>query len=562
MSTSEPARGARRLRVGVVVAIAQLACAHAPDRVRFTDAHADLVAKQLEDVRGLRFRSPVKVIELSTRQLANSMGSQAGAIGGFYNHDVRLLVVKKELPPGMYDEVLAHELEHALQFQTFPQFIQHRTTPDGELVRNALAEGDATLAEALWLRAYGGPQKSDAVERLAATGLTSEHGPSDWNVSHLADELSAFGLSLLVHQVGPQFLAILYQHGGLTLVNRMLDDPPQTTGELMHPDRYLRGEKPVELSVPAALAGKGMGGFLPLGELRLRSLLDHCSSRAEAISVSSAWDGDGLTLVHASRDELFGFRWVTLWRSQAAARAFEETARHQVACFARALSGKAENDPLQELWVVRRQGRTVVLDRGPIEESEIQGLLASAPPALRDEAVVGEVAEETKPLAKQGERAWKTLGGGKVANDELGLTVSVPAGFKVTHREEEQIAIESEDLPAATMTVRFRRAWSGEEERPVADEAAENVVAKLQGNFHADGNYWDAFSGPLGRGTEKAYRLRETPQVHLRVVVITACQKTGFDVVTQTWSRDEDGKKLDALAHAIEVKAQRPICDQ
>ena len=78
------------------------------------------------------------------------------------------------------------ELEHALQFQTFRVFIQPRLTPDGELVRWALAEGDATLAEALWLRVYG--QKSDAIERLAATGLTSEHGPSDWNVSHSADE--------------------------------------------------------------------------------------------------------------------------------------------------------------------------------------------------------------------------------------------------------------------------------------------------------------------------------------------------------------------------------------
>ena len=495
--------------------------------------------------------------------MANSMGSQARAIAGFYNHAGRLLVVRKELPSAEHDEVLAHELEHALQFQTFRALIQPRLTPDGELVITALAEGDAILSESLWAQAHEGPGKSDAVERLIATGLTSTaNSASDYNLSQLADELSAFGLNLLVHRVGPQFLATLYEHGGLALVNRTLEDPPRTTGELMHPDRYLRGEKPVELSIPATLAGKGMGGFLPLGELRLRSLLDHCASRAEALSMSSAWDGDGLTLAHASRDELFGFRWVTLWRSQAAARAFEETARHQVACFARALSGKAENDALQELWVVRRQGRTVVLDRGPIEESEIQGLLASAPATLRDEAALGEVTEETKPPERKGEGAWRSLGGGKVANDELGLTVPVPAGFKVTLREDEQLGIESEDLPAATMTVRFRRAWSGDEERMVVDEAAENAVAGLQGNFHADDKHWDAFSGALGLGTQESYRLREAPQVHLRVVAISACKKTGFDVVTQTWSTAADGKKLDALTHAIEVKAQRPICDQ
>jgi hypothetical protein len=50
--------------------------------------------------------------------------------------------------------------------------------------------------------------------------------------------------------------------------------------------------------------------------------------------------------------------------------------------------------------------------------------------------------------------------------------------------------------------------------------------------------------------------------VRVRAIVIEACDKAGFDVVTQTWSREADGRKLDELAHAIEVKAQRPVCDE
>jgi hypothetical protein len=365
-----------------------------------------------------------------------------------------------------------------------------------------------------------------------------------------------------VHRIGPQFLAVLYQHGGLAEVNRVLDDPPQTTGELMHPDRTLKGERPVKLVVARTLAGKGMGGFLPLGELRMRSLLDHCGSRAQAHQISSAWDGDALTLAHASRDELFGFRWVTLWRSQAAARAFEETARHQLVCFARALSGREESNQLQELWIVRRQGRTVVVDRGPIEEGDIQALIASAPPPFRDEAVLGDAAEETLSIESSGENAWKALAGGKIANDELALTMPVPAGFNVTLRDNERLRMETEDVPAATMTVRFRRAWSGDEAKAVANEAAVAAVAELQGTFHADTDkVWDAFAGPLGLGTQKTYWLREAPQLHVRVVVIPACDKAGFDVLTQTWSKAADRKKLDDLAHAIEVKAKRPVCD-
>jgi hypothetical protein len=311
------------------------------------------------------------------------------------------------------------------------------------------------------------------------------------------------------------------------------------------------------VAVPSSLEGKGMGRFAPLGELRLRSLLDHCIARDDAIALAAESHGDALSLARAARNELFTLRWITVWRSLGAAKRFEETARQQVGCLAHALAGPgAEDAPVQDIWVIRREGRTVFVDQGPIQEVEIQKMLALVPGEFRAESIPGEVVASASVL-----EAWKVSPSGTYVNDQLGLTVPIPEGFKVTVRDDEQLGMQSAELPVSTLVIRFRRSFWNEQPEDVANEAALAAVTRLQGNFHADGKGWNGFAGPLGLGIEERYRLREAPQVRLRVVVISSCDKKGFDVVTQIWSRDADGKKLEALAHAIEVKAQRPVCD-
>jgi len=92
---------------------------------------------------------------------------------------------------------------------------------------------------------------------------------------------------------------LLYQAGGWAAVNRAYRDPPTSTEQILHPDRYLvRRDRPQKVTVPDVSgrlgAGWGRGTEIGFGELDVRLLLHTKLPQSTAEAAAAGWDGGRL----------------------------------------------------------------------------------------------------------------------------------------------------------------------------------------------------------------------------------------------------------------------------
>jgi hypothetical protein len=91
-------------------------------------------------------------------------------------------------------------------------------------------------------------------------------------------------------------VASLGRDGGYEAVNRAFGDPPHSTEQIIHPEKYLTHEEPVDVSLPDLAAALGPGWTLlrsdVLGELDVRILLEQFGDPVTAAKGSEGWGGD------------------------------------------------------------------------------------------------------------------------------------------------------------------------------------------------------------------------------------------------------------------------------
>jgi hypothetical protein len=140
--------------------------------------------------------------------------------------------------------VMAHELTHALQDQHF-NLRRFEKWPhgdsDAELAAHALIEGDATLAMTIYMAKN--PMVALAfVRSLGATGASSEQ---------FNQAPRALRESLVFPYVqGMEWTRELYKRGGWTLVSKAFTKLPESTEQILHPEKYFDYEHPVRITLP------------------------------------------------------------------------------------------------------------------------------------------------------------------------------------------------------------------------------------------------------------------------------------------------------------------------
>lgn len=323
------------------------------------DAQVEAVARSVEDIRELEFQRPVKPTFLSpeetaarvretflseyTSSLADREERVLGALGaipagtdlrelradalgreviGFYDPETEELVVKSGGPElGPFERVtLAHELEHALADQRLgiplPDDIT-AGTEDRDLAALSVVEGDATLT----MQRYSATLPLEDQVGLVDPEAVAEAEAGLAQLPHfLQREL------LFPYEEGLNFVCRLYAAGGWDAVNAAYDRSPESSDEILFPDRYLEGTPPAD---PADPTGPGSGwkpgGAYQLGAAHLLWLLEAPGgepSRAagDPKTQVSAWAGGevhlwtqgaesaiGLALAErAGRDDLCG----------------------------------------------------------------------------------------------------------------------------------------------------------------------------------------------------------------------------------------------------------------
>jgi len=217
--------------------------------------------------------------------------------------------------------VLAHELTHAVTDQRFDLTRADRlaaaTASEDELAAyTGLVEGDATLT----MQRYLAERLTPAEQASAGVAAATERTP----VRDAAPAVIRESM-LFPYQEGLRFVRTLYQQGGWAAVNRAYRDPPTSTEQLLHPERYLGDrDRPQRVDVPD-LSGRLGGGWrsgieLSFGELDARLLLQGELAVTAAEAAAAGWDGGRLRTFQRGDRTALALR--TVWDSTAEATQF------------------------------------------------------------------------------------------------------------------------------------------------------------------------------------------------------------------------------------------------
>jgi hypothetical protein len=222
--------------------------------------------------------------------------------------------------------VIAHELTHALADQNFDIEAMHQAVKgddDRDLALAALIEGEATLT-------MFGAQMSDwngskiagipasrwdgAIDLMSAV-LPMGSGPSLREAPPIITESMIFP-----YMRGMVYCAWLTNAHGWEALNDAYRNPPLSTEQILHPEKYRKDPDPptaidfVDLEAPE---GWKEAGTNVVGEMQLGVLLRRHGGRPAA----AGWDGDRFTVFEGPADRL-GLVWFSTWDSEEQARRF------------------------------------------------------------------------------------------------------------------------------------------------------------------------------------------------------------------------------------------------
>ncbi len=185
------------------------------------------------------------VIEPTRDWVAEAVESSAGGVVGFYDPDTEELWVtnlgKKFGPYAL--SVVIHELHHALQDQTWDLSTWDVLWDEGRWeeyeAMTMLIEGEARFVEDAYINTF------TERDRLA---YNSEAGSFGGGAPQPA--LLQF-VQLAYYKDGRGFVGDLHEAGGWAAVDAVWQDPPTTTEQAKHTDRYLDREAPIVVDLPS-----------------------------------------------------------------------------------------------------------------------------------------------------------------------------------------------------------------------------------------------------------------------------------------------------------------------
>jgi hypothetical protein len=234
---------------------------------------------------------------------------------------------------------LAHEFTHALQDQYYDIRAltpKHSDNSDRDLAISALLEGDAIIMQELYaLHALSRAEREQARREESAQG-------GDFDLDSLP--LVLVEETYFPYTEGPRFIAevigtdamrqvVQTGNGYGPLVNRIFENPPQSTAQILHPEKYRAGIAPITVSLPDLAAALGAGWQEleqdVLGEIDHRVLIQQFLSRERGEAAAAGWAGDRYALL-GSGDQVtvvVSSRWDTPAAAQQWAAAYGDAVK-------------------------------------------------------------------------------------------------------------------------------------------------------------------------------------------------------------------------------------------
>jgi len=298
---------------------------------------------------------------------------------GYYDDETGQLKLVSEKPElnAMNQITLSHEVTHALQDQNFSLAAvlpEDSSNDDRDLARLALVEGDASQVEEDFTSDNMG-----AVDMLSVLlgSLGAVGGMS--GSPYLDDSL------MFPYTEGLDFVSVLYGRGGWQAVDGAYQKLPESTEQILHPEKYLAGEAPVAVPAPDeyALAAAGWQNAYAnvLGEFGLTQLLSVELSSSKARQAAAGWAGDGITYYERA-DGATALVLKSAWDSEADATEFQQAMSQSLekrysARFNSVSGAAAALTTPDGVWRLQQMGTSVVLVKAP-DAAATEQLLAAA----------------------------------------------------------------------------------------------------------------------------------------------------------------------------------------
>lgn len=232
-------------------------------------------------------------------------------IAGFYDPDTDEFVVISADDELDADEQLthAHEYMHALQDQYYVLDLDNdERDDDAATAYLALIEGEAVLLQSLYLVSGF----VDINEFFAALENAPETPVLDNAPPVLANSL------LFPYTTGLEFVQTLFEQDGFAALDDAWQNLPQSTEQILHPERYLAGDTPQLVTLPPLTGTLGAGWYLVdenvLGEFMVREYLSQQLTPEQVNTAVTGWGGDRYA-VYTNRDENIAMVLRLVWDS-------------------------------------------------------------------------------------------------------------------------------------------------------------------------------------------------------------------------------------------------------
>lgn len=227
-------------------------------------------------------------------------------IAGFYNEKTKELYALNDYKnvDMINSLIIIHELRHAIQDQYFglDKILKDISDfDDRKLSSLSAVEGDATF---VMLRYMDMP--TELIDSsFSSETLLSFTPNANRNVLYSVPSILRYQL-VMPYSEGVKFTYHIFKKKGWKRLNKVLLNPPVSSEQILHPEKYLKGENPIDVKINLKMESLPLFYEGVIGEFYLNVLLSD-NNKIEDYAIG--WNGDKFKLYFNEND------YVLLWKS-------------------------------------------------------------------------------------------------------------------------------------------------------------------------------------------------------------------------------------------------------
>ena len=218
-------------------------------------------------------------------------------VGGFYDPETKTLNCISSKLAFLQHIIMAHEILHSLQDQYVDLEEYYKTVEfNDDLLgaRQCVIEGEAQRMTALYASAYPmemaedmADAKAEDVALFALEQFAAQAGAPPYFMETMT----------FPYLGGDKFIRAAMDEGGWDMVNALYKSPPQSTEQIIHPEKFFGfRDEPVKIVLPDVSAELGEGWEMitenTMGEFQVSVLIKLTADPIRAMRASAGWDGD------------------------------------------------------------------------------------------------------------------------------------------------------------------------------------------------------------------------------------------------------------------------------